>query len=385
MFFLFFIAVYLGFLYFFINGQYSCYLALLVLLILFCIFQAKYRSIYFMILLAGFLFLVMGEAYFRSSYFGPDALVRCREYVPTYLADPLCLIERDDRTFTGLKPLSSGIFKGKSFYVNNLGFRDKNRYFKKPGGTFRIMLLGASFSMGWGVNQKENYGACLEEMLNNDPGLLRKFSRFEVINLSKGGYGVDDLIRALQIFGPKFEPDMIFVSYERWEVKGLHKNKEFRRSKWDLIKMAIKRPYAVSFFFNAIKQEFIKGLELNAENIFKISGRAAGTNAANDQNGDPKAYFNAFKRYSNNTPLFIIALRPMRDMDEHLIFDPSIKGLCKGYGFGVIDTYDEDYGTNVRNMIIYPGDHHPNAMTHKIYARSIFRQIRPAISAYGRN
>ena len=382
MFFLIFIAAYLDFLYCLINGKYLP--TLIVLLFLLCIFQAKYRSVYFIVLLSSFLFLVMGEVYFRSSYFGPDALIRCREYVPAHFGDPLSFLEYDNKTYTGLKPLSSGIFKGKPFHVNNLGFRDKNRYFKKSGGTFRIMLFGASASMGEGVDQKENYAACLEEMLNGDPGLLRKFSGFEVINFSIGGYGIDDFKRGLETFGPKFEPDMIFVSNERWGFKGYHTEKEFLGSKWELAKMAIERPHAVSFFFNAIKQEFIKGLELNAKNIFKIPGRAARTNAADGQNRDLRAHFNAFKRASNGTPLFIVALRPMRDIDKRLSFDQSIKGLCKEYGFGVIDTYNEDYGANVRNMIIYPGDHHPNARTHEIYARSIFRQIKPVISAYDR-
>ncbi len=63
--------------------------------------------------------------------------------------------------------------------VNREGFRGREISAQKPAGTFRIFLLGDSFTFGLGVENDETYAAVLEAGLNED---ARNGPRYEVIN-----------------------------------------------------------------------------------------------------------------------------------------------------------------------------------------------------------
>jgi hypothetical protein len=95
-------------------------------------------------------------------------------------------------------------------YTNSQGFRvarpgvEYSRY--KAPDTFRVMLVGPSFTFGWGVNYGDTVAARLEEMLK--PCLGGK-SRIEIINTGVPSMAPLPQLNWLTHVGCSFMPDLI--------------------------------------------------------------------------------------------------------------------------------------------------------------------------------
>jgi hypothetical protein len=81
--------------------------------------------------------------------------------------------------------------------INNLGFRGPDVSVKKSRK--RIMLLGDSFTFGWGVQQDETWADLLQ----------KKFPQVEILNLGKGGTHPGDHVQTARKAIPVLKPDLI--------------------------------------------------------------------------------------------------------------------------------------------------------------------------------
>ncbi|MBP7147258.1 MAG: hypothetical protein KBD01_06915 [Acidobacteria bacterium] len=101
-------------------------------------------------------------------------------------------------------------FKRAQFSTNEWGMRDKSCSKRKPPGTWRIALLGASPEMGAGVADGETYESMLEERLNRErpggPGL-----KYEVLNFAVAGYGIVQEAAKLEAQAIDFDPDAVLL------------------------------------------------------------------------------------------------------------------------------------------------------------------------------
>ena len=88
-----------------------------------------------------------------------------------------------------LKPDFEGKYKYASFVTNRWGMRDKDYALEPARETFRIALVGSSFTMASGVAHEATAETIVENSLNRDGGRLRA-KRFEILNFSVGGYGL---------------------------------------------------------------------------------------------------------------------------------------------------------------------------------------------------
>lgn len=120
------------------------------------------------------------------------------------------LIERPEVEpgFTQMRPGSSYEWQGIPVTINDQGLRNPETSYDKPAGTFRILNLGDSIAMGWGVREEETYGRLLEQRLNDD---VLGSSNFEVINAATPGWNLDNELAYLKAEGLKFEPDLILL------------------------------------------------------------------------------------------------------------------------------------------------------------------------------
>lgn len=88
-------------------------------------------------------------------------------------------------------------------HTNSQGFRGLKEYgSQKPPDITRAIVLGDSFSFGWGVRDEEAWTAQLE----------LKSSRLEMINLCVPGYGVDQMLMAFRTLGKGWQADYVFVT-----------------------------------------------------------------------------------------------------------------------------------------------------------------------------
>lgn len=98
---------------------------------------------------------------------------------------------------------------GHKLTINSLGMRDREHERKKSAGTKRILVLGGSFTWGYGVADGENYTDVLEALL--------KRGRYEVLNTGVSGWGTDQEYLFLKNEGLDFEPDLVIAAFNLTE------------------------------------------------------------------------------------------------------------------------------------------------------------------------
>jgi lysophospholipase L1-like esterase len=110
--------------------------------------------------------------------------------------------------YTLMQPGSHYEWQGIPVDINSHGLRGPETSYEKRPGTFRILNLGDSIVMGWGVSEEDTYGQQLESLLNeqdmDDP-------RYEVINAGVPGWNLENELAYLQAEGLKYEPDLILL------------------------------------------------------------------------------------------------------------------------------------------------------------------------------
>lgn len=101
---------------------------------------------------------------------------------------------------------------GHPFSTNRQGLRDHEYAIQKPEDTFRIVLLGTSIDMGWGVDSESTYENRLEYWLNEHASKRGLSHRFEVINFSMAAYSPIQRLETLRRKALAFQPDLVIYS-----------------------------------------------------------------------------------------------------------------------------------------------------------------------------
>lgn len=96
------------------------------------------------------------------------------------------------------------------WHFNELGYRERSIQIKKPENIFRIVFVGDSVVMGFGVEDFEAFPRQLERLLKP-----RKFHKdmvhFEVLNLGIQGYSTPDYLDVIKRDVLKLDPDLVIV------------------------------------------------------------------------------------------------------------------------------------------------------------------------------
>jgi lysophospholipase L1-like esterase len=96
---------------------------------------------------------------------------------------------------------------GVDFRTNSHGLRDREFSFDRVPGKLRIVMLGDSLTVGWGVPLEETFSKRIEQMYA-DVGIDA-----EVINLGVGNYNTVQEVQAFLTKGHRYQPDVIVLNY----------------------------------------------------------------------------------------------------------------------------------------------------------------------------
>lgn len=132
--------------------------------------------------------------------------------------------------------------------INSEGFRDKEWKINKSPDTFRIALIGDSYTDAFGVPIEARYTEVLEDELNSRCNALN-MKKVEVLNFGMSGWGTTQELLAFRHHARKYSPDLVilaFLPYNdiRNNSKSLEKN-------------------------DGIPYYFYKGTELELDNSFR--------------------------------------------------------------------------------------------------------------------
>jgi hypothetical protein len=113
-----------------------------------------------------------------------------------------------------LRAAASGVLSAETrqtVRINRHGFRDRERNFEKPAGTFRVAVLGNSWTEALQVPLEKTYPAVLEEELQKLACCGDK--RVEVLNFGVAGYSTGQELLTLQQEVWKYKPDLILLAF----------------------------------------------------------------------------------------------------------------------------------------------------------------------------
>ena len=101
-----------------------------------------------------------------------------------------------------------------AYDINMLGLRDREISRKKPPGTKRILVLGDSFTEGWGVTAEETFTSQLRALIEGS-GL---HTPWEIVNSGVAGYSPLLEYLYLKNAGVALEPDLVIECFDMSDV-----------------------------------------------------------------------------------------------------------------------------------------------------------------------
>jgi len=90
------------------------------------------------------------------------------------------------------------------YHFNSEGFRDTEHAIQNEAGRKRIIVLGDSVTVGYGVASEDIFSSVLQKRLNET---------VEVINISAGGLNTPQEIHLFKLEGIKYQPDIVVLNF----------------------------------------------------------------------------------------------------------------------------------------------------------------------------
>jgi lysophospholipase L1-like esterase len=355
----------------------------------------RFRGVFGAVLVGALVLAVGGELLFRARYFGTDALLHFTGYSPLPVTALPGMVSPSDDPEIGyvFTPGAAVVLNGKRWTINDSGFRDGDFSVDKAPGRYRILVFGDSFVLGAGVAREERFSDQLEAMLDAGGG------RVEVYNLGLAGVGLLQLAHLVETYGPRYRADLVLVGLRASQIHQAERNanvaREFARQEKPVAE-TFSFPRRYSFVLNIAREPVRAGLSRALSLLPLRSGSSA---VAAPRDDGPTPFERLVQRCADytrrhRTPVALVALRKMefasdsglRDVlaDRALGGDASrradhevIRSVTDRFGVPFIDTYDA-FGADARrsDYIVFPGDGHPNAAGHRLYAKAIASWLR---------
>lgn len=252
---------------------------------------------------------------------------------------------------------------GVEIQTNSRGHRaNKEFIIPKPDNVKRILVLGDSITLGWGVPFENCYPRLLELKL------MKIFScSFEVINTGVGNYNAKNELMAL-INNANLKPDLIVLGFYINDIERLQYPKPcvfsiqknlflygFFMNRWLNIKFQGKRNY-VNYYNNLYEQQDLKNdLKKNIRSMINFS----------EDHSIPFIFLN-IPEFHNFIPY------PFKEINEYLE-----KEILQDSTVFYINLLPDFINSRImaKNLWVSYEDTHPNQKAHEIIAERLFHEI----------
>ena len=288
-----------------------------------------------------------------------------------------------------MKPNIDGHLKLVPFRTNSRGLRDGETPLPKPAGTFRVAVMGASFSLPTGVEIERSFHSLLEEHLSEELAP----TRFEFVNFAVGAYGAQQILAMLERRALAYDPDLILFTVTSVLLPGLLATSppQLPANMPPYNIGPVTYPFFQSFFARLVESRL--GLLPAASDRASVGPRIGFIEwlvmrwIPSDPPQKPPAprppSERAVTAVSGESPLQslaaigvraglpIVVVRLELDPAAPSAEDRELEVLSRRLGLHHLDTRAGFSGTDPRDYWIYELDPHPNAEANEIFARQI--------------
>jgi len=251
-----------------------------------------------------------------------------------------------------------------SYVINSHGLREREISPKNIKGSFRIAVIGDSFTFGEGVRADHTYSRVMEKMLQDEmPGC-------EVINFGHNGYDIRQIMLLLKSEVIRYEPDTVVYGYVLNDVSSyLMDTFLLETGKTEEAILLHRTPsVAVNFFIQRIWQSYLSYRTIKLYNELYHPGGPW------DETMSILASMQDF--LSRQNIKFIVVIFPDLSGLERRRYPfaeihKQIKSFLDLRGIHSIDLSDAYRNFGPSQLFVHPLDPHPNEMGHQIAAEAI--------------
>lgn len=256
-----------------------------------------------------------------------------------------------------LVPNFNGSYKQAPFNTNRWGMRDRDYEAKPPSGTFRIALVGSSFTMGAGVPEEKTHEWLLENRLNRErPG---SHARYEILNFSVGGYGILQQVAVVDKKVFFFAPNaVILVIHDVERTRMLRHLTSLLRAG-----TPIEQPY----LRGKLQEAGVNGRMEEPEMLRRLSGVA---------DDIVKLSYAHIARLCQEKGIPIVGIAfplPRYAPEKHL---SNVSQWASEAGIRVVSLVGVYDGLSLDSLWLSPRDDHLNALGHQVIAERLYELLR---------
>ena len=252
------------------------------------------------------------------------------------------------------KPEIDSYFKLADFRTNSRGLRDKEYSLEKPANTFRVAVIGGSFTVPAGVEIDEAFHSILENRLNKENPDLN----YEFINFGVSGYRINNKIATLEHKALKYNPDLILFILDGSQFTE-DEEKEFKPK-------SQKNQFFQSFTYKLISKNKLFTQD-NKDQEFLDEHKTG----LDQFNLELQKLSNISQK--NKVPICVVVL----DHDySHYEMSKEIKRLVENNNLYYSNTIPSFQDIDISELTIYKIDIHPNSKANQIFADSIYMGLK---------
>ncbi|HEY3305692.1 MAG TPA: SGNH/GDSL hydrolase family protein [Candidatus Binatia bacterium] len=241
---------------------------------------------------------------------------------------------------------------GVEVRTNSDGLRD-DEYTKERNQKRRIIFLGDSLTLGWGVKKEETFEALLEWQLSSE-------TPTEIINFAHGNYNTDQEVSLFLQKGLAYRPDKVVVFYFINDAEPSP-----RKSKWGFLG----RSRFVTLFWSRLKA-------INA----RFSGKTSFKNYYSDLYSESSEGWAAAQKALQNLKTVcherkikvqVVLLPELHSLVNYPFVDEHKKmaAVLTEVGIPFLDLAPEFRGIeNPQTLWVARDDAHPNSRAHRMIA-----------------
>ena len=258
------------------------------------------------------------------------------------------------------RPNRQAFLMGVQFDTNSKGLRDREFSYEKPPGRLRIMMLGDSFTVGWGAKFDETFPKRIERMYAN------RGIQADAINTGVGNYNTIQEVEYYLTEGYKYNPDIVVLNFTFNDAEPIPVS-----SPPPIILRICYSCIFVEGRIDSVLREFGDKRDWADYylGLYGDDGQAKGWL-------DAKAYIAKLAAFTkaHGTKLLIASMPELHDVQHYRLqrITDLVREAADENDVPFVDLLPYVQGVPSPELWVTPPDPHPNGLAHKLFAEGIF-------------
>ena len=260
-------------------------------------------------------------------------------------------------------PNRRAVLMGVDFQTNSKKLRDWEYSYERRPETLRILMLGDSLTVGWGVPIEQTFSKRIEKLFAND-GI-----EAEVINTGVGNYNTIQEVEYFLTEGVKYRPDIVVLNFFVNDAEPVLKHEP---------PSILARVYYACIFVlgrvDALARKFLNKKDWSEYYLgLYEGGNSEGWLNAKHSIGKLASYCR-----SNGIALVITNLPELHDVKHYRFEQISnlVRDAATQYGTQYVDILSHLQKEESSALWVTPGDPHPNGRANDLISQGVYPTLK---------